>query len=147
MRGILYSKVKMTKTVFRFLGMLGMALAFGLLTAGYVSAPRDPRAKAVKLAADINAIKAGSARVNDDTVTLTRDSVEVKKKLTVPEGVTLDLMVKGATLELRDGAVLTVNGMGNAAGHDDHGKGWGSLRIDDGVAVIAGTGTINLRNC
>jgi hypothetical protein len=136
----------MTKTIFRFLGMLGTALAFGLLIAGCASTPRDPGSAAVKLAAEINAIKAGSARANGDTVTLTRGSVEVKKKLTVPEGVTLDLMVKGAALELRDGAVLTVNGVVNAAGHDDHGKGWGSLRIDDGTAVIAGTGTIKLKS-
>jgi hypothetical protein len=41
---------------------------------------------------------------------------------------------------------LTVNGTVNATGHGDHGKGWveGSLRMGDGEAVIAGTGTINL---
>jgi hypothetical protein len=52
-------------------------------------------------------------------------------------------------LELRDGAVLTVNGTVNATGHGDHGKGWveGSIRAHyDGAAVIAGTGVINLKD-
>jgi hypothetical protein len=100
---------------------------------------------AVKLAADINAISAGSAKADGDTVTVA-GRVEVEKRLIVPEGVTLDLTVKDAALELRDGAVLTVNGTVNAMGHGDHGKGWveGSLRMGDGEAVIAGTGTINL---
>jgi hypothetical protein len=100
---------------------------------------------AKKLAAGINAIKPGSAKVNGDTVTVT-DKVELKAVLTVPEGVTLDLTAAGAALELRDGAALTVNGVVNASGHGDHGSGWvdGSLRVGDGAAVIAGSGTIRL---
>jgi hypothetical protein len=80
-------------------------------------------------------------------VTLT-DWAGLKTALTVPKGVTLDLTVDGAALELQDGAVLTVNGTVNATGHDDHGKGWGegSLRTGDGTAVIAGTGTIYLKS-
>jgi uncharacterized lipoprotein NlpE involved in copper resistance len=99
----------------------------------------DGTGTATKLAADINAAKPGS------TVTLS-GRVELKTALTVPEGVTLDLTGEGAALELQDGAVLTVNGTVNATGHGDHGTGWveGSLRMGDGVAVIAGKGTISL---
>jgi hypothetical protein len=59
---------------------------------------------------------------------------------------TLDLTAKGAALELRDGAVLTVNGEVNASGHGSHGSGWveGGLRVEDGSGVIDGTGTIRL---
>jgi hypothetical protein len=104
-------------------------------------------AMAAQLAADINAMKPESAEVNGATVTVT-DRVEIETALTVPEGVTLDLTADGAALELRDGAVLTVNGTVNAAGHGDHGEGWveGSLRTYDGTAVIAGTGTIYLKS-
>jgi hypothetical protein len=128
------------------LGTVGAALAFGLLIVGCASAPRDPGSAAVKLAAEINAIKAGSAKTSGGTVALTGGLVEVEKRLTVPEGVTLDLTADGAALELRDGAVLTVNGTINAAGYGGHDKGWGSLRVDDGAAVIAGTGTISLKS-
>jgi hypothetical protein len=85
--------------------------------------------------------------VNGGTVTLS-GWASLKTALTVPEGVTLDLTEEGAALELQDGAVLTVNGTVNATGHGDHGQGWveGSLRMGDGTAVIAGTGTINLKS-
>jgi hypothetical protein len=103
-------------------------------------------AQAAKLAKDLNAIKAGSAEVSGGTVTLS-GWVGLKKALTVPEGVTLDLTAEGAALELQDGAVLTVNGTVKTSGHGDHGKGWveGGLRVGDGAAVINGSGTINLK--
>jgi hypothetical protein len=94
---------------------------------------------AAQLAADL-----GKA-VSGDTVTLT-GWAGLKTALTVPAGVTLDVTADGAALELRDGAVLTVDGTVNALGHGDHGNGWveGSLRIGDGAAVIDGNGTIRL---
>jgi hypothetical protein len=102
---------------------------------------------AAKLAEDINAIEAGKAAVSGGTVTFT-GGVRLETGLTVPEGVTLDLTADGAEIELRDGAVLTVNGTVNAAGHGDHGKGWveGSLRVEDGAATINGSGTIYLKS-
>jgi hypothetical protein len=66
--------------------------------------------------------------------------VRLETALTVPAGVTIDLTQE--TLQLADNAGLMVNAMG----HGDHDKGWGSLRVDDGAAVIAGTGTINLKS-
>jgi hypothetical protein len=100
--------------------------------------PRIPEA-AAKLAKDLNAAKTGG------TVTLS-GWAGLNTALTVPEGVTLDLTQEGATLELQDGAVLTVNGTVRVTGHGDHGKGHveGSLRVGDGVAVINGSGTISL---
>jgi hypothetical protein len=97
--------------------------------------------RAAQLTADL-----GKA-VNGTTVRIT-DRVEIKTALTVPEGVTLDLTAEGAELELRDGAVLTVNGTVNARGHGDHGKGWveGSLRTGNGATTINGSGTINLKS-
>ncbi|MDR1468830.1 MAG: hypothetical protein LBT00_06005 [Spirochaetaceae bacterium] len=128
-------------------GMPAMVFVCGLVLAGCASAPTnsggggnnaDPAA--AKLAKDLKAIgpKGG-------TVTLS-DRVRLNTALTVPEGVILDLTAEGAALELQDGAVLTVNGTVRATGHGDHGKGWvdGSLRVGDGVAVINGSGTINL---
>jgi hypothetical protein len=102
----------------------------------------DGTGAAAKLAADINAIKASGG-----TVTLT-GWASLNTVFTVPEGVALDLTADGAALELQDGAILTVDGTVNATGHGDHGKGWveGSLRMGDGTAVIAGTGTINLKS-
>jgi hypothetical protein len=97
--------------------------------------------RAAQLAADL-----GKA-VSGGTVTLS-GWVGLKTTLTIPEGVTLDLTADGAGLELQDGAVLTVDGAVNATGHGDHGSGWvdGSLRIGDGEAVIAGSGTIYLKS-
>jgi hypothetical protein len=90
----------------------------------------------------------GGTVVLTDTVILTEYVRLENTALTVPEGVTLDLTAEGAGLELRDGAVLTVNGTVNATGHGDHGKGWveGSLRIGDGTATINGSGTIYLKS-
>jgi hypothetical protein len=99
--------------------------------------------------------RALGGRANGGTVMLT-GWAEIKTALTVPGGVTLDLTADGAGIELQDGAVLTVNGTVNARGHGGRGKDWveGSLRIGgggadgkaDGRAVIAGTGTINLKS-
>jgi hypothetical protein len=124
-----------------------IAVIFSAL-AGYASTGADTGgaatadAAAEKLAADLNASKAEGG-----TVRLT-GRVEIKTGLTVPEGVTLDLTAEGAALELRDGAVLTVNGTVNTTGHGDYGKGWveGSLRVGAGAAVINGSGTINLKS-
>jgi hypothetical protein len=69
----------------------------------------------------------GSAKASNGTVTITGGSVEVKQRLVVPEGVTLNLTAKDAVLELRDGTVLKVNGTTNATGHGDHDKSWGSI--------------------
>jgi hypothetical protein len=126
-----------------------VGIAFGLMLAGCASTggSQDPAKAAKQLAEDINAIEAGKAVVNGATVTLT-GWAGLKTALTVPEGITLDLTADGAALELRDGAVLTVNGTVDATGHGDHGKGWveGSLRIGNGAAVINGNGTIYLKS-
>jgi hypothetical protein len=117
----------------------------------------QPDPAAVQLAAstatDLVRALGGKAKVEDGTVVLTdtvmlTEYVRLQTALTVPEGVTLDLSADGAGLELQDGAVLTVNGTVNATGYGDHGKGWvdGSIHIDDGAAVIAGTGTIYLKS-
>lgn len=114
----------------------------------------DPAA-AARLAAEINALKAGSGASNGGTVTLSGDvrlttglAVPAGVSLNVPPGVTLDLSADGGSLELRNGAVLTVDGTVNAGGHGDQGKGWveGGLRIGDGTTVINGSGTIRLRS-
>jgi hypothetical protein len=92
---------------------------------------------AAQLAADL-----GKA-VKGDTVTLS-GWAGIKTALTVPEGVTLDLTAEGAGLELRDGAVLTVNGTVNATGYVYEGD-EGSLRFN-GAATINGNGTICLKS-
>jgi hypothetical protein len=127
--------------------MLGWAGAAAVFVAGCATVGGAiDTAAAKQLAADLNAIKAGSAKVDGATVTLTDNARLENAALTVPEGVTLDLTAEGAALELRDGAVLTVDGTVNALGHGDHGKGWveGSLRMGNGAAVINGSGTIRL---
>ena len=85
---------------------------------------------------------ASTAKANGDTVMLTGE-VWPKTDLTVPEGVTLDLMTDGAVLGLQDGAILTVNGTMNVRGHSQDNK--GSLYFD-GRTVINGSGTINLKS-
>jgi hypothetical protein len=140
--------------------LVGAVFCALLVLTGCVTDP-DPAAEAAeKLAAEINAIKAGSATVSGATVTLIGGPVEfngdyyvwpgavgIKNGLTVPEGVTLDVTADGAALELRN-STLTVNGTVNAAGHGDHGTGWveGSIRTYDGTATIDGTGTIYLKS-
>jgi hypothetical protein len=140
-----YEEKKMTNKKI-LSGMLAWALVFvfGLVLAGCATGGGGAESSAEKLAADINAIEAEKTTVSGGTVTLT-GWAGLNTALTVPEGVTLDLTQDGATLELQDGAVLTVNGTMNATGYGNHGKGWaqGSLR-SGGTAVIAGTGTIYL---
>ncbi|MDR1972965.1 MAG: hypothetical protein LBQ46_13715 [Treponema sp.] len=134
-------------------GISATALAFGLILAGCVGLATGGPAggggmagpAAEQLASDLNAVKGGSAKASGGTVTLSGE-IWLETDLTVPAGVTLDLMADGAALGLKDGAVLTVNGTVNAAGHGDHGGGWvdGGLRIDDGATAINGSGTIRL---
>jgi hypothetical protein len=120
--GFFMKKSKLFLTAMAALIAVIFSVLAGCASAGTGAATADATA-AEKLAADINAIQAGSAAVNDSTVKLT-GRVEIKTGLTVPEGVTLDLTAEGAEIKLQDGAVLTVNGTVNATGHGDHGKGW-----------------------
>jgi len=95
------------------------------------------------LAAEINAVSDGCATANGGTVSLTR-GVEVKKTLTVPAGVTLDLTGYGArgdnaSLELQNGAVLTVNGTINTMASRIY------LGGNARSAAINGSGTIILK--
>ncbi|MDR1252597.1 MAG: hypothetical protein LBK62_10610 [Treponema sp.] len=101
---------------------------------------------AAKLAAEINAIRAGSATAEGATVKLAADTqVGIPSTLTVPAGVTLDVTAGGAALILGSQAVgntpvtLTVNGTVIAG--SDH------VRLEDsqwGAATINGSGTIRL---
>ncbi|MDR1468829.1 MAG: hypothetical protein LBT00_06000 [Spirochaetaceae bacterium] len=137
-------------------GMSAMVLAFvfGLVLAGCASAPTNPgggggsangtvqaaavnAAAAEQLAADINAIKPGSAEVSGSTVTIVGGFVEIRNGLTVPESVTLEVTAGGSALGLRD-SLLTVNGTVNA--------GSTHIRLEDNAswATINGSGTINL---
>jgi hypothetical protein len=91
-----------------------------------------------QLAVDINAIKPESAEVNGSTVTLTGD-VRLENALTVPSGVTLDLTKE--TLQIGNGATLTVNGTVNAKAE--------GINIDSAAtspATINGSGTIQLKS-
>ncbi|MDR0638954.1 MAG: hypothetical protein LBG27_08680 [Spirochaetaceae bacterium] len=135
--------------------IMGMALVSGLMgcattdgggtppTPDEQAAPDKQTEGAAKLAADLNAIQAGSAAAEGATVTLS-GVLRLTVGFDVPAGVTLDLTADGAKFELRDGTVLTVDGTVNTSGHDDRGSGWveGGLRIGDGAAVINGSGTI-----
>jgi hypothetical protein len=109
----------------------------GAATGGAASDP----AAAKRLAANINAVKAGSAKADGGTVALSGE-VWLETGLTVSAGVTLDLTADGVRLGLNDGAVLTVNGTVNAAGN----SGQGGLHIGDGTTVINGSGTIYLKS-
>ena len=64
---------------------------------------------AAQLAADLNALEAGSATVTGAKVSLTGE-VNLAAALTVPAGVTLDLSGGSAKLVLKNGAALTVDG-------------------------------------
>ncbi|MDR3249056.1 MAG: hypothetical protein LBT39_09765, partial [Treponema sp.] len=98
--------------------------------------PYEDPVAAAKLAADINAIKPGSAELSGAKVTII-DDVGIENGLTVPEGVTLDVTADGAALTLRD-STLTVNGKVNAGPQ--------YIRLDDtaSLATINGSGTIHL---
>ena len=134
------------------MGMAFAAVLAGCVTTGGGGTSVTPDKQAEQLAADLNAIKAGNAVVEGAKVTLTT-SLDVPAGLTlnlttgliVPAGVTLDLTADGAMFELRNGAVLTVDGTVNARGHVDGVEG-GLLCIDDGTTVINGSGTIRLRS-
>jgi hypothetical protein len=91
------------------------------------------------LAADLNAIKAGSAAAKGATVKLTGGFVHLQSDLTVPAGVTLDVTTDGAALGLGN-VTLTVNGTVIA--------GPNHVRLEDSAsaAVISGSGTIRLQN-
>jgi hypothetical protein len=83
----------------------------------------DPAA--AQLAADLNAVKAGTVKLSGE--------VYLTTGLTVPAGVTLDPTAEGAVL-LENGATLTVDGTVNARGYGNGVA--GGLRIGDGTAVI-----------
>jgi hypothetical protein len=127
-----------------------LTLAGCVTTGGSGTSPtadKQVEEDAAKLATDLNAIKAGSATVEGATVKLI-GGVDLTAGLTVPEGVTLDLSGEDARLILKNGAALIVDGTVNARGHGDQGKGWvdGGLYVDDGVAIINGSGTIRLQS-
>jgi hypothetical protein len=96
---------------------------------------------AAQLAAALNAMNSGSARVSGNTVTLT-GGINAQRDIAVPAGVTLDLtgLPDNNSLNLRDNITLTVNGMVNAPN--------GKIGFDDNTnaryATINGNGTINL---
>jgi hypothetical protein len=98
-----------------------------------------PTPGTIQLAADINAIKAGSAAVNGAAVKITGGPVDFRTNITVPAGVTLDVTEDGAAVLLHD-VTLTVNGTVNANSK--------SIRLEDTGrwAVINGNGIINLKN-
>jgi hypothetical protein len=133
------------------MGTLVIGMAFGLVlagcdTGGSDGAESDPAA-AAQLADELNTIKAGLAKVNGATVTLT-GGFTPSVDLTVPKGVTLDLTAHGAGILLRDTA-LTVNGTVNTAfdyGTNSSGGSWNapSIRLEDSAtwATIKGSGTI-----
>jgi hypothetical protein len=140
--------------VFAF-GILVMALA-GCATgatgggsgAAGGAAAADPAA-AKRLAAELNALTAGSAKANGGTVTLT-DDVTLETALTVPAGVTLSVpasltldLIK-ETLSLGGNAALTVDGTVNVRGAEYDGV-EGGLRFN-GTATINGSGTIYLKS-
>jgi hypothetical protein len=132
-------------------GMPAIALVFvfGLVLAGCASAPKEGPAADInaaaelsaveKLVADLNAIEAGKAAVSGDTVMLTGGVRFENAALTVPSGVTLDLTK--VTLQLGNGATLTVNGTVNAKAE--------GINIDSAAAspaTINGSGTIQLKS-
>ncbi|GHT68489.1 hypothetical protein FACS1894110_16120 [Spirochaetia bacterium] len=133
---------------FGLIALVAVITFAGCATSGGGSGtPPTPDKQAEQLAADLNAIKAGSATAEGATVRITGE-VYLKTGLTVPVGVTLDLTADKVKFELQNGAELTVDGTVNTSGHGDHGSDWvaGGLRIGEGTAVINGSGTINLKS-
>jgi hypothetical protein len=130
----------MKKSKLFLLGILITGLAFGLVLAGCVSTEgtEDPTAAelAAQLAADINAIKPGSAEVDGATVTLS-GGLSLESQFTVPAGVTLDLTGDGE-LGLLD-ATLTVNGTVKAGSNKVR------MRSAASWGTINGSGTIQLK--
>jgi hypothetical protein len=147
--------MKLTNSIFR-LGMMALVLLFmavlaGCATTGGSGTHPTPDERAERLAADLGGV--GKAVVEGGTVRLTdtvklAGVVDLTTSLTVPAGVTLDLTADDAGLILKNGATLTVDGTVDTRGHGDHGDGWvvGGLCIDDGTAVINGSGVIRLRS-
>jgi hypothetical protein len=120
---------------------LGAALAAALVLAACATSggDGDASAQAVQLAADINAIQAGSAEASGDTVTLSGGVRLENAALTVPAGVTLDLTAEALTLG--NGATLTVNGVVDAKAE--------GVSIDSAAAspaAIKGSGSIRLKS-
>ena len=146
-------EIFMKKNKFMVLGMSAIALALILAFADCATASDGSNASAAQigsepataadLAEELNAIEMGSATINGNVVTLTRN-VWVRNNLTVPESVILDLTADGVRFFLQDGATLTVNGTVNARGHSEENNFRGSLTIDPGTIVINGNGTISL---
>jgi hypothetical protein len=116
------------------LGLAGCATDSG----GSSLTANDPAAAAAQLAADLNAIKAGSVAAEGATVKLADGFVWLQSDLTVPTGVTLDVTTDGAALGLGN-VTLTVDGTVIA--------GPGCVRLEDNAreAVISGSGTIRLQ--
>jgi hypothetical protein len=105
-----------------------------------------------QLAADLNAISPGSASASGQTVTLMAD-LTLTGTITVPSGVTLDLVSSHKSLALGNNAVLTVNGTVNAEASTPNGtsfiSGNGKLLVDSSTgnpATIDGTGVIHLKS-
>jgi hypothetical protein len=142
-----FNAIMMAARVAVIFSVLTGCASTGAATGGAAAGGGVPDPAAERLASGLNAITRGSAKVEGGTVRLT-DRVEIKTGLTVSAGVTLDLTAEGARLELKDGAILTVDGTVNARGHGDHGGGWvdGSLFIEDGGAAINGSGTVYLKS-
>jgi uncharacterized protein YjdB len=69
---------------------------------------------AEQLATELNAITPGCATASGQTVTLDNDLTLTNTTITVPSGVTLDLVTNHKSITLGNDAVLTVNGVVNA---------------------------------
>jgi hypothetical protein len=150
-RGIYFENIKggkmKTKHFFNMVMAALIAVIFSVLS-GCPTGNDDPTAEelAEQLAADINAVEAGSAAVNGTLVKLAGDTfVAIPIALTVPAGVTLDVTADGAALGLGSQAVdntpvtLTVNGTVIARP--------GHVQLEDcqwGAATINGSGVICL---
>lgn len=122
-----------------FLVLAGCA-SNGATTGGAATVDGDPGATvAAQLAADLNALKEGSATVSGDMVTLTGGVRLENTVLIVSSGVTLDLTKE--TLRLANNATLAVNGTVNAKAE--------GVTIDSmatNPAAINGSGTIYLKS-
>jgi hypothetical protein len=110
---------------------------------------------AASLASALNAISAGSAEADGSTVELLDDvTLTAATPLTVPAGVTLDLVTGHKSITLNDNAVLTVNGELNAeAAYGSPGNLPDNGRIvvasentPEKAAKINGTGVIHLKS-
>jgi hypothetical protein len=138
---LLWRKRMKTKHFFNVVMAVLIAVTFSTLAGcSTTTGGAEPSAaEAEKLAADINAIEAGKATVSGDAVTLTGGVRLETAALTVPSVVTLDLTKE--TLQLSNGATLTVNGTVNAKAE--------GINIDSEAAnpaAINGSGTIYLKS-